>query len=126
MSKKSNATRTISLALNFNNENQYYFTVELPPKTDTDEVWYLTGENSIGRTFELEGLGRALMRLLVQLDHATKKKPRRDLYLPGFWRIHAPPKKRRKAAKRAEVTAVKENQPPAEGLVPAAGVALAE
>ena len=92
MTKKSKETKTISLSLNFNNENQYYFTVKLSPQTPKDEVWDLTGVNSAGETFELEGLGKALMRLLGQLGHATKK-PRRVLYRPGYWRIHAPRKK---------------------------------
>ena len=33
MTKKSNETKTISLSLNFNNENQYHFSVEIPPQT---------------------------------------------------------------------------------------------
>ena len=125
MTKKSNETKTISLSLNFNNENQYYFTVKLSPQTPTDEAWDLTGVNSAGETFELEGLGKALMRLLRQLGHATKK-PRRVFYRPGYWRIHAPRKRLQMAAAYAEVSAVKEVDRSAEVSVPAACMALPE
>ena len=76
MRKEPEVKKTVSLSLNFNNVNQYYFTVKLSPQTPTDEVWDSTGVNSAGETFELEGLGKALMRLLAQLGHATKKSRR--------------------------------------------------
>jgi len=125
MTKKSNETKTISLSLNFNNENQYYFTVEISSKTYTDTIWDLIGVNSVGKTFELEGLGKALMRLLVQLGHATKNHQRQS-YDPAYWRIHARPKKRRMAAKHAEVSSVKEVEPSAQSSVPTACIALPE
>ena len=81
--------------------------------------------NSADETFELEGLGKALMRLLRQLGHATKK-PRRVFYRPGYWRIDAPRKELQMAAAHAEVSAVKEVDRSAEVSVPAACVALPE
>jgi len=124
MSKKSE-TKTISLSLNFNNENHYHFTVKILPKTYMDEVWDLTGVNSVGETFYLEGLGKALMWLLVQLDHATKKN-QSAWFKPAYWRIHAPPKKRKMAALFAEVSAVQEVEPSAQSSVPTARIALPE
>ena len=38
MTKKSKETKTISLFLNFNDENQYHFTAKIPAKTYVDEV----------------------------------------------------------------------------------------
>jgi hypothetical protein len=80
-----NETKTISLSLNFR------------LKTPTEDVWDLTGVNSVGESFELQGLGKVLMRLLAQLGHATKK-CRHVWYKPGYWRLHAPLEKRRMAA----------------------------
>ena len=74
-------TKTISLSLNFNNENRYHFDVEISARTYSDGAWDLTGVNSNGETFALGALGKALMRLLTQLDHATKTK-RKAWYEP--------------------------------------------
>jgi hypothetical protein len=125
MTKKSNETKTISLSLNFNNENHYHFTVNIPPKTNMDEVWDLTGVNSIGEKFYLEGLGKALMWLLLQLDHATKKSQSAS-FNPAYWRIHSARKKRRIVALFADVPAVKKVDRSAEVSVPADCVALPE
>jgi hypothetical protein len=84
MNTRSSVTKTISLTLNFNNENRYHFTVKIPRKTSTDELWGLTGVNSAGTQFALGGLTKALMRLLVQLNHATKR-AQGDWYEPGYW-----------------------------------------
>jgi len=123
MTRKSNETKTISLSLNFNNEKQYHFTVKLPLKTYTTEAWDLLGVNSAGARFTLGGLSKPLMRLLVQLDHATKR-TQDDWYETEYWRIHAPPKKRRMVALLAEVSAVKEVEPSAEVSASAARAEL--
>ena len=123
MTKKSKETKTISLFLNFNNENQYHFTAKIPAKTYVDEVWELTGVNSVGEKFYLEGLGKALMWLLLQLDHATKKSQSLS-FNPAYWRIHAPREKRRMAALFAEVSAVQEVEPSSEVSVSTACGAL--
>jgi len=123
MTKKFNETKTISLSPNFDNENQYHFTVKIPLKTYMDEVWDLTGVNSVGEEFYLEDLGKALMWLLLQLDHATKKIQSASLN-PAYWRIHAPRKKRRMAALFAEVSAVHDVEPFSEVSIPAACGAL--
>ena len=101
MTRKSNETKTISLSLNFYNENQYHFSVEIPPSVDARGARYLTGVNSDGETFELEGLGKALMRLLVQLDHAKKKIELYDDVMN--WELRAGPKWRLLPAARSEV-----------------------
>jgi len=70
-------------------------------------------------------LATALMRLLVELDHATKKR-QYNWYEHEYWRIHAPPKNQRMAAKHAEVSSVKEVEPSAQSSVPTACIALPE
>ena len=92
MTTNSNETKTISLSLNFNNETQYHFSVEIPPILDACDARYLTGENSVGKSFKLEGLGKVLMRLLVQLDHAKKKIEPYDDAMISYWELRAAPK----------------------------------
>jgi hypothetical protein len=118
-----NKTKTISLFLNFNDENQYHFAVEISQRVYTDETYCLTGVNSIGKKFQLGRLGKALMRLLVELDHATKKR-KYNWYESEYWRIHAPRKMRQMAAVHAGVSPVKEVDRSAEVSAPAASVAL--
>lgn len=85
-----NKTKWISLSLNFNDENEYHFSVELPLRTYTEDLWDLSAVNSVGEEFTLgAAMGKALVRLLVQLDNATKM-TRRSFYEPGFWRLHSP------------------------------------
>jgi hypothetical protein len=122
MTGKSNETKTISLSLNFNNEHRYCFTAEIPGKTHSGDVRDLPAVNFAGEDFPLGALGETLMRLLMQLDHATKRGAR-VWYEPGFWHLHAPPKTRRMTAIHAEVSFVKVGEPTAE---PADGTASAE
>jgi len=113
------------LSLNFSNENQYHFTVEICRRVYTDELYCLTGVSSGGEKFELGRLATALMRLLVELDHATKKR-QYNWYEHEYWRIHAPPKNQRMAAKHAEVSSVKQVEPPVEVSAPAACTPVTE
>ena len=111
MTKKS--TKTISLCLNFNNENQYNFAIKLPRRRYKEDLWYLTAGNSDGEGIAL-ALDKPLIRNLVQAG----------VFEEGHSIIYVPPKKRRMAAKHAEVSSVKEVEPPAEISVPAACGAL--
>jgi hypothetical protein len=120
-----NETKTISLSLNFNDENRYHFTVEIPEKTHSEDVRHLAAVNFAGEEFPLGALGKTLMRLLMQLDHATKRGAR-VWYDPGFWNLHAPPTKRRMAAMHAEVSFVKVGEPTAEVSLPAACIPSAD
>ena len=120
MNTKADEIKTITLSLNFNDENEYHFFVQLRGRTYTEDLWDLSAVNSVGEEFTLgAAMGKALVRLLVQLGHATKMR-RRSFYEPGFWRLHSPRKKRGMAAVHAEVPAVKECGPTAEVSVPAA------
>jgi hypothetical protein len=50
---KTKVTKTISLYLNFNDENQYHFAIKLPRGTYQEDFWYLTAVNSVGEGFAL-------------------------------------------------------------------------
>ena len=73
MSKKYKRTNTtITLSLNFNNEYEYGFTVDIGRRKITrDQARELMGKNCLQEKFELGGVGPALMDLLVQLGDAT-------------------------------------------------------
>ena len=103
MTVMCNETKTISLSLNFNNENQYHFSVKIPPSVDACDARYLTGVNSVGETFKLDGLGKVLMQLLVQLDHAKKKIELYDDAMIPHWELRAATKWRLLPAARSEV-----------------------
>jgi hypothetical protein len=106
MNTKANEIKRITLSLNFNDENEYRFFVQLRGRTYTEDLWDLSAVNSVWEEFTLgAAMGKALMRPLVQLDHATKVR-RRSSYEPGFWRLHSPRKKARMAAMHAEVSGV--------------------
>ena len=64
---------TVSVSLNFNNDTQYQFTVAIPKELERSGACKLIGVNYAGQRFVLDGLGKALMRLLVQLDIATNR-----------------------------------------------------
>jgi hypothetical protein len=120
MNTEANETKTITLSLNFNHENEYRFFVQFPGRTYTKDLWDLCAVNSDGGEFTLDAaMGKSLVRLLVQLGHATKMR-RRSFNKPGFWRLHSPRKKRARAAVLTEVPAVKECRPTAKVSVPAA------
>ena len=94
MNTKGNKIKRITLSLNFNDENEYHFSVQLRGRTYTEDLWDLSAVNSVGEEFTLDAaMGKALVRLLAQLGHATKMR-RRSFYEPGFWRLHSPRKKR--------------------------------
>ena len=79
MSKK----RDVSLSLNFNNENQYHFTVKLPRRTYKEDFWYLTAVNSVDEGFAL-ALRKPLIKLLVEaveVGHSIIHEPGRWLHL---------------------------------------------
>jgi hypothetical protein len=98
------AAKTISLSLNFNNENQYHFTVEVPATVYTDETWDLTGVNSDGEEFDLCFLGDTLIRLLADFGHATKKYELIDEEtLCKRWDIHAASRRGKMPVVNAEV-----------------------
>lgn len=98
------ANRTVGVSLNVDNEYRYNFTVEVPPIVLKGEASELKGVNVGGKKFKLGSLGNVLMRLLEQFDHATKKFKMDDYYyVDGYWKIHAPPEKQRKAALFARV-----------------------
>lgn len=98
------AAKTISLSLNFNNENQYHFTVNVPPTVYTDETWGLTGVNSDGKEFDLCFSGGTLIRLLADFGHATKKYELMDEdILCKRWDIHAPSRRGKMPVVDAEV-----------------------
>src|SRR3954468_5857684 len=83
----------INIALTVNGE-EYQFGVELPPGLILDP-YGIRATGAGGKEFKLGKLGYALMRLLVQLDYATKIDTRlgHELY-----RTHSARGKRRKAA----------------------------
>jgi hypothetical protein len=111
------------LSLNFNNENQYYFTVEIPTSIKLDDVSSLIGVNSDGKEFALDDhLGEVIMDLLSELGHATETFPGDD-YSVLLWKVHARQKRRGMAALHTEVSWVKEVNPSAEVSVPAASIA---
>ena len=114
--------RAISLSLNFNNETRYHFTATIPPKVYSSDVGELIGVNTAGQIFALDGLGKALLRLLVQLDLAKKQTVGDADITKELWMVHSPPKKRRMAALLAEVSAVK-MEPSAEVSVPSSCIA---
>ena len=62
MTGKTKVTKTISLYLNFNNENQYHFAIKLPRRTYQEDFWYLTAVNSVGEGFALASLARRGLR----------------------------------------------------------------
>ena len=84
------AAKTISLSLNFNDENQYHFTVKVPATVYTDETWALIGVDTDGKEFALSFLGETLIHLLADFGHATKKYELIDEEtLCKRWDIHA-------------------------------------
>jgi hypothetical protein len=119
MNRMSDVTKTVSLSLNFNDKNEYHFTVELPLRTSAEELWDLTAVNTTSQKFALGYLGKPLMRLLVELDHATKIR-RRSLSRAGYWRLHSSRRKGEMAAVHAKVSAVKVCEATVEVSVPAA------
>ena len=101
---------TVSASLNFNNDTRYQFTVAIPKELERSGACKLIGVNYAGQRFVLDGLGKALMRLLVQLDIATMRADDPDFVEEFFWEIHPPrsKKKRHIAAMHAEVTSAEE------------------
>ena len=102
---------TVSVSLNFNNDIRYQFTVVIPTELNRFEACKLIGVNYAGQRFMLDGLGKALMRLLVQLDIATMRaESDQDIVEEFFWEIHPSrsKKKRHIAAMHAEVTSAGE------------------
>ena len=100
----------VSVSLNFNNDIRYQFTVGIPVELDRSDACKLIGVNYAGQSFALDGLGKALMRLLVQLDLATMRADDPDFVEEFFWEIHPSrsKKKRHIAAMHAEVTSAGE------------------
>jgi hypothetical protein len=122
MNTKANEIKRITLSLNFNDENEYRFFVQLRGRTYTEDLWDLSAVNSVWEEFTLgAAMGKALMRPLVQLDHATKVR-RRSSYEPGFWRLHSPRKKRgwRQCMQKCQGSTQNEDEPTAEVSAPAA------
>jgi hypothetical protein len=107
MNTKCTQTKTVSLSLNFNSETQFYFTVEIPRELYTFLACELFGVNAAGKSFQLKGLGEALMRLLVELGLADERTVRSDPVVTKVWRVHASPKRQRIAAVDAEVKSTK-------------------
>ena len=122
MNTKANEIKRITLSLNFNDETEYRFFFELRGKTYTEDLWDLSAVNSVGEEFALgAAMGKALMRLLVQLDHATKMR-RRSSYEPVFWRLHSPRKQQgwRRCMQKCQGSTQDEDEPTAEVSAPAA------
>ena len=70
MSKTSK--KTITLSLNFNNEHEYRFTVDIGCGQFTwKQAGELVGSNCFEEKFELHHLGHTVMFLLVLFGHAT-------------------------------------------------------
>ena len=122
MTTNSNRTKTISLSLNFNNENQYHFTVDIGQKVAWDRAEELVGRNYRRERFKLDGLGPLLMRLLVQLDHATLSLADVGKKV-GTWNVRAAPKKRRATAVWTDLSWLMEVDPSAKESVPGASIA---
>ena len=118
---KARKTNTISLSLDFNDEKQYHFTVEIPRKVYGFETDELTGVNDFGDSVDLGGLGKVLMDLLQELSLATKHNVDRGGCVEELWEVRARSVARHMAALLG--ARVKEGEPSAQLSASAAGIA---
>ena len=107
MNKRIKLTNAVLVSLTC---KYYHFEFEYPAGVFSYDARELIGVGAAGK--RLDGLGKALFRLLVQLNLAIEQ-IQDDMWLDGY----APPK-RRPAAVRAKVSAVKKLKRPADVSAP--------
>jgi hypothetical protein len=120
MRKWSNLPNAISLSLAFSNGKRHRFNFKIPPGVYTFDACKMIGVNAAGERFELDGLGKALLRFLVQLDLATKQMAAIE---DVAFKLSAPPRNWDISAAFAAVSVVEEAEPTANSRAPEASVA---